>query len=109
MMINPVRQEILATAQTVVVKVGTNVLTSDDGRLDPQRLQSLADQIHRIRQSGRKVALVSSGAIGAGIGRLGLGRHDASVSRPPGTCGESLVRGAPEVTRMGESCANPSP
>jgi glutamate 5-kinase len=73
MMIDPVRQEILATAQTVVVKVGTNVLTSEEGRLDPQRLQSLADQIHRIRQAGRKVALVSSGAIGAGVGRLGLG------------------------------------
>jgi glutamate 5-kinase len=73
MMIDPVRQEILATAQTVVVKVGTNVLTSEDGRLDPGRLQSLADQLQRIRQSGRKVALVSSGAIGAGVGRLGLG------------------------------------
>ena len=73
MMIDPVRQEILSAAQTVVVKVGTNVLTAEDGRLDPERLQSLADQIHRIRQSGRKVALVSSGAIGAGIGRLGLG------------------------------------
>jgi glutamate 5-kinase len=73
MMIDPVRQEILATAQTVVVKVGTNVLTSEDGRLDPRRLQSLADQLHRIRQAGRKVALVSSGAIGAGVGRLGLG------------------------------------
>lgn len=36
-MIDPVRQEVIATAQTVVVKVGTNVLTDDDGRLDPVR------------------------------------------------------------------------
>ena len=72
-MIDPVRQEILSAAQTVVVKVGTNVLTATDGRLDPARMQSLAEQIHHIRQSGRKVALVSSGAIGAGVGRLGLG------------------------------------
>ncbi len=67
-MLDPVRQEIITVAATVVVKVGTNVLTGDDGRLDPLRLQALADQIQRIRQAGRKVALVSSGAIGAGMG-----------------------------------------
>lgn len=71
-MIDPLRQEIVATAHTVVVKVGTNVLTAEDGRLDPVRMQALADQLHRLRQSGRRVALVSSGAIGAGMGRLGL-------------------------------------
>jgi glutamate 5-kinase len=78
-MIDPVRQEILTQAQTVVVKVGTNVLTAADGRLDPARLQSLADQIQRIRQSGRKVALVSSGAIGAGVGRLELGKRPSDL------------------------------
>src|SRR5687768_5245389 len=78
-MIDPVRQEITATAHTVVVKVGTNVLTGDDGALAPDRLQALADQIQRIRSSGRKVALVSSGAIGAGIGRLGLGTRPTDL------------------------------
>src|SRR5437773_2800064 len=71
-MLDPVRQEVIATAHTVVVKVGTNVLTRSDGTLEPARLQSLADQIQRLRAAGRKVALVSSGAIGAGVGRLGL-------------------------------------
>jgi glutamate 5-kinase len=71
-MLDPVRQEVIALANTVVVKVGTNVLTRTDGNLEPARLQALADQIHRIRAGGRKVALVSSGAIGAGVGRLGL-------------------------------------
>ncbi len=78
-MIDPVRQEILTQSQTVVVKVGTNVLTEADGRLDSRRLQALADQIQRIRHSGRQVALVSSGAIGAGIGRLGLGKRPADL------------------------------
>ena len=78
-MIDPVRQEILTQAQTVVIKVGTNVLTADDGRLDPARMQTLADQVERIRSSGRKVALVSSGAIGAGIGRLGLGKRPVDL------------------------------
>jgi glutamate 5-kinase len=78
-MIDPVRQEILTLAQTVVIKVGTNVLTGDDGRLDSARMQALADQVERIRSSGRKVALVSSGAIGAGVGRLGLGKRPVDL------------------------------
>jgi glutamate 5-kinase len=78
-MIDPVRQEVIALSHTVVVKVGTNVLTSSEGTLDPDRLQGLADQVERIRRTGRKVALVSSGAIGAGIGRLGLGRRPTDL------------------------------
>src|SRR6266851_2658067 len=78
-MVDPVRQEIVLQTQTVVVKVGTNVLTAEHGRLDPARLQSLTDQIQRIRQSGRNVALVSSGAIGAGVGRLELGTRPTDL------------------------------
>jgi glutamate 5-kinase len=78
-MLDPVRQEVIATADTVVIKVGTNVLTAEDGRLDPARLQALADQIHRIRKAGRKVALVSSGAIGAGLGRMGLAKRPTDL------------------------------
>jgi glutamate 5-kinase len=78
-MIDPVRQEVITLAHTVVVKVGTNVLTRADGTLEPARVQGLADQLHRLRQTGRKVALVSSGAIGAGVGRLGLGRRPSDL------------------------------
>src|SRR5947209_2644596 len=78
-MVDPVRQEVIALAHTVVVKVGTNVLTRPDGTLDPAHLQALADQLHRLRATGRKVALVSSGAIGAGIGRLQLGRRPTDL------------------------------
>src|SRR5438874_198824 len=78
-MLDPVRQEIIALAHTIVVKVGTNVLTGADGALDPARLQALADQVQRIRKTGRKVALVSSGAIGAGVGRLGLGKRPTDL------------------------------
>jgi glutamate 5-kinase len=78
-MIDPVRQEVIQHAHTVVVKVGTNVLTSADGTLDPARLQSLAAQVQSLRKSGRKVVLVSSGAIGAGVSRLGLGRRPTDL------------------------------
>lgn len=78
-MIDPVRQEVTALAHTIVVKVGTNVLTGLDGLLDRARVEAMADQIHRIRQAGRKVVLVSSGAIGAGVGRLGLGKRPVGL------------------------------
>src|SRR5439155_1003885 len=78
-MIDPVRQEVIALAHTVVVKVGTNVLARPDGTLEPARLQALADQLHRLRQAGRRVALVSSGAIGAGVGRLALGKRPSDL------------------------------
>jgi glutamate 5-kinase len=78
-MLDPVRQEVIALAHTVVVKVGTNVLTRPDGTLEPARVQDLADQLRRLRDAGRRVALVSSGAIGAGMGRLGLARRPADL------------------------------
>jgi glutamate 5-kinase len=78
-MLDAVRQEVIALAKTVVVKVGTNVLTHENGRLDPSRLQALADQLQRLRAGGRKVVLVSSGAIGAGMGRLGLARRPTDL------------------------------
>jgi len=65
-----VRQEIVTAAELVVVKVGTRVLTREDGSLDDQRVASIAGQIAQLWQSGRRVVLVSSGAVGAGLGRL---------------------------------------
>jgi glutamate 5-kinase len=78
-MIDPVRQEVMTLAHTVVVKVGTNVLTGPDGVLSRQRLQALADQLQRIRGRNKRVALVSSGAIGAGMGRLGLPKRPTDL------------------------------
>lgn len=74
-----VRQEVFKACQTVIVKIGTNVLTKEDDRLDLDRIQCISDQIFRIQQTGRKVVLVSSGAVGAGIGILGLKRRPDSL------------------------------
>jgi glutamate 5-kinase len=78
-MIDPVRQEVVTTANTVVVKVGTNVLTGSDGTLHRGRVRALADQVQRLRAVQRKVVLVSSGAIGAGVGELGLGKRPTNL------------------------------
>lgn len=67
-----VRDEVVLSARTWVVKVGTSVLAAPDGTLDHHRIGHLAEQISAIVATGRRVALVSSGAVGAGIGQLGL-------------------------------------
>lgn len=70
-----VRDEVVFSARTWVVKVGTSVLTGPDGKLDPARIGHLAEEISAVTATGRRVALVSSGAVGAGIGKLGLPRR----------------------------------
>jgi glutamate 5-kinase len=71
-MSDPLRRELIAGSHTIVVKVGTNVLTDALGQLRRDRIESLSDQIHRVRQHGHRIVLVTSGAIGAGMGVLGL-------------------------------------
>src|SRR5918993_5699588 len=74
-----VRADVVHSARTWVVKVGTSVLTGPDGTLDPARIGHLAEQISAVTATGRKVALVSSGAVGAGLGQLGLTRRPDSL------------------------------
>ncbi len=74
-MISLSRQEIVQTTKYVVVKVGTNVLTTRDGLLNRERIRLLVQEICAIRRRGIQVVLVSSGAVGAGMGRLGLSKR----------------------------------
>ena len=73
------RSELFAEPGTVVVKVGTNVLANAEGVLDRARIASLAGQILGIRRRGWRVVLVSSGAIGAGVGKLNLGKRPTDL------------------------------
>lgn len=56
----------------VVVKIGSSSLTTPDGHIDPDRLELLVEAIAAARHRGDDVVLVSSGAIAAGLGPLGL-------------------------------------
>ncbi|MBV8782127.1 MAG: glutamate 5-kinase [Phycisphaerae bacterium] len=61
-----------APVRSVVVKLGTQLLTQKDGRLDAPFLATIAQQIAALRQRGLSVTIVSSGAIGAGLAELNL-------------------------------------
>ena len=78
------RQEIATAADTIVVKVGTRVLTHEDGTLDESRIARLGEEICQILDTGRHVVLVSSGAVGAGMSQLGLNgaRRTSRAYRP---------------------------
>ncbi len=67
-----VREKIVATVGRVVVKVGTNSICGKTGRPDRRAIARLASQIAHIREMGKSVSLVASGAIGAGVGELSL-------------------------------------
>ncbi|MDB4338709.1 glutamate 5-kinase [Rhodopirellula sp.] len=67
-----IRRLVIDQAKSVVVKVGTRVITSEQGQLDRDRIECLAAQLCRIADSGRQPLMVSSGAVGAGAGKLGL-------------------------------------
>ena len=55
----------------IVIKVGSNVLTRDDGKLDITHVSVLVDQLAWLRSQGHEVILVSSGAVASGRGELG--------------------------------------
>lgn len=88
-----VRQEVMSTAELVVVKVGTRVLTRADGTLDDQRVASIASQLAKLWKAGKRVVLVSSGAVGAGLGRLQLKQRPTALSQlqAAAAIGQSLL------------------
>ena len=65
----------------IVVKVGSNVLTRADGKLDVTRMSALVDQIAWLRKKGFEVILVSSGAMASGRGELKVDHDMDSVEQ----------------------------
>jgi len=66
-----VHRDSLNSASRIVVKLGTGVLTDSRKLIDPAQLEQLVAQIAALKKSGKEVVLVTSGAVGAGMGALG--------------------------------------
>lgn len=64
-----------------VIKVGSNVLTRPDGKLDITRMSALVDQVAWLRAQGHEAVLVSSGAVACGRGELHTDRRLGSVEQ----------------------------
>ena len=78
---NPFRAQHLSTARSVVVKLGTQLLTNSEGRLDSSFLSTIAGQIAELRGHGILVTIVSSGAIGAGLRELNLAKRPTDLAK----------------------------
>ncbi len=65
-----IRKKLVSSANKIVIKIGTQVLTDNQGQLDIPLIRSIANQAHKLIESGRNIVIVSSGAIGAGMNLL---------------------------------------
>jgi glutamate 5-kinase len=70
----------IADARTLVIKVGSGIVTSGGRGLDVEAIARLAAQIAQLRALGRRCVLVSSGAIAAGVQRLGWTRRPHAMN-----------------------------
>lgn len=86
------REEYMEKVKKVVIKVGSSTLTYSNGLLNLGRIESLARQIADIHNSGLEIILVSSGAIAAGMGRLGLKKRPKLMSRKQACAAVGQVR-----------------
>jgi glutamate 5-kinase len=98
------RRTVIAAASRTVVKVGSSSITQR-GRLDGDRLDQLVEALAARRAGGQQVVLVSSGAIAAGIGPLGLKSRprDLATQQAAASVGQLLLaeRYAASFARFG--------
>lgn len=83
----------VAQPKRIVIKLGTGVLTTGIGRLDTGRIAALCAEIALFRARGIEVIVVSSGAVGLGMGRLGLNKKPGQIPRKQACAaiGQSLL------------------
>ena len=70
----------LTNSSRLVVKLGTGILTNRSKQIDPGQVEQLVAQVAAQREAGREVVVVSSGAVGAGMGVLGLASRPTDLS-----------------------------
>ena len=69
------RRELLKNVTRIVLKLGTGVLTDARKQPDLSQMEQLVAQMATQRKAGKEIILVSSGAVGAGMGVLGFNRR----------------------------------
>ena len=71
----------LVAVKTVVIKLGTQLLSDPERRLDTVFLAAIAKQVMALRERGVRVTIVSSGAIAAGLGELHLAKRPTDLGK----------------------------
>lgn len=73
------RKQLLKDVRRVVVKLGTGILTDAENRVDPVQMEQLVAQLAGLHQRGLEIVLVSSGAVGSGMGVLGFDKRPKTL------------------------------
>ena len=103
------RSELLKNVSRLVVKVGTGVLTDPQKQLDTAQMHRLVSQIAAQCRAGRQIALVSSGAVGAGMGVLGYSKRPGSLAEMQACAavGQSRLMATYKSSLPNSICASP--
>ena len=64
----------------IVIKVGTSTLAHSTGLLNIKRVEAMCKVISDLKNAGHEIVLVSSGAIGMGLGKVGISKRDSDIS-----------------------------
>ena len=87
-------RNVVTNARRVVIKIGSSSLTGKDGAgLDSSAVSSLVDAVATLKQDGKEVIVVSSGAIAAGLAPLGLNARpqDLATQQAAASVGQGLL------------------
>ncbi len=76
---------LFANCHRVVLKVGSATLTHESGQLNLRRVEQIVKILADLKNSGKEIVLVSSGAVSAGVAKLGLGHRPASTAEKQAT------------------------
>jgi len=100
-------RRLAAEARRVVVKAGTNSLTDDESNLDDEKLDKFVDDVVSLLERDKEVIVVSSGAIGAGKGRMGQSGGTVEAAQALSTIGQShlMRRYTESFERYGQEVA----
>src|SRR3990172_2851126 len=80
-----IRKKILGKVRRIVVKVGSSILASVERGLHHEAFSHLAEQISELKRHGREIVLVSSGAIAAGMEKLGYKTRPSTITQKQAT------------------------
>lgn len=88
----PMRSAVQA-AKRIVVKIGTSSLTHENGKVDLDKMEKLARVLTDLNNSGKEIILVSSGAIGAGMQRIGRNKRpeDLPLKQATAAIGQAIL------------------
>ena len=70
-----------STCHRIVVKIGTSTLTHEQGHLNLRRIETLVKTLSDLKNGGRQIVLVSSGAVSAGVARMGTHRPTCTAEK----------------------------